>query len=315
MSHKKHAAFTLVELLVVISIIGILMALLMPAVQQAREAARRTHCANNLSQMGKAYANRHSKITTPMSAIGWTGELQPYLEGQAYVFLCPNGEREDVWNPATEQDVGWIELTRHPGGTRKIPLQPGPHVRVTGGEFGSAYYELIFEWDLSGGDFDDTELRFEDLGTGYIRVTCIGNDRGRNPTPAQQAAGSFSSKTYAPDGTLVLSVAQGDMPGAFGEYPAEGAKADYAMNARAHRLYQDAHRILILEYHKVVADVVGVDARDIWTEQVAPRHLGVLNVLFVDGHVQARTPISIDPRVAYIHNELWRPTADPKKPE
>src|SRR3954451_10032584 len=86
--HRKKLAFTLVELLVVIAIIGVLVALLLPAVQAARESARRSQCTNNLKQLGVAMQNYHdAKRQLPLGNISccwgtWQMLILPYIEQQ-----------------------------------------------------------------------------------------------------------------------------------------------------------------------------------------------------------------------------------------
>ncbi len=106
---RRRSAFTLIELLVVIAIIAILIALLLPAVQQAREAARRTHCRNNLKQMGIAMHNYHDVYFMFPIGISVNGDEFDAMGNQtrvamfdyfanAFAYMLPYLDQENVQN-------------------------------------------------------------------------------------------------------------------------------------------------------------------------------------------------------------------------
>lgn len=120
----KSRAFTLVELLVVIAIIGILVALLLPAIQAAREAARRTECANNLKQLGLAMHGFHDVYKT--LPIGQANEDNRYYSWGPYIL--PFMEQQATYNLMKEGGAGFVYTKS--GNNREVhtamPLGVGP---------------------------------------------------------------------------------------------------------------------------------------------------------------------------------------------
>ena len=139
---RGRLGFTLVELLVVIAIIGILIALLLPAVQSAREAARRSQCTNNMKQIGLAIHNYHDTYRgffgganisctvltgalIPYTTTAWSTAILPFMEeGNVYDMYNMNVSCYDVLNqPAVSAIIGGYMCPSTPEGDRKITFQ------------------------------------------------------------------------------------------------------------------------------------------------------------------------------------------------
>jgi prepilin-type N-terminal cleavage/methylation domain-containing protein/prepilin-type processing-associated H-X9-DG protein len=133
----RRSAFTLVELLVVIAIIGVLVALLLPAVQAAREAARRSSCSNNLRQISLAMHNYHDTllrlppgriiITAPSGADSVNGVLtliMPYSEqtNLENLYDYKKGYDHPDNQPAVNTHVKLYVCPSSPGGFRKLDM-------------------------------------------------------------------------------------------------------------------------------------------------------------------------------------------------
>jgi len=132
---RRRSGFTLIELLVVIAIIGVLIPLLLPAVQQAREAARRIQCGNNLHQIGLAYQNYMSANTTvppividnPVNG----GSIIPYQNQSPHARMLPFLEQTPIYN-----SINWDYGSRWQVGGSWGTTYPPLDIDASGGLWG-----------------------------------------------------------------------------------------------------------------------------------------------------------------------------------
>lgn len=176
--NKQRMGFTLVELLVVIAIIGILMGLLLPAVQMAREAARRTQCQNNLRQLGLAAMNYESahKHFPP----GWTvydsaaTEAEEEQPGYAWGFhVLPYLEQTNLYDrfdrSVPVDNAGHIDLLSTKLSMFQCPSDAGAEVQMLGG--GHDHHDHLLPYEDDHDHDDDYDGNIDDDGEPLFMVS------------------------------------------------------------------------------------------------------------------------------------------------
>ncbi len=221
---EPASGFTLVELLTVIGIIGLLVALLLPSVQMAREAARRMQCQNNLKQIGLAIHNYHDAYSHFPSGYmsrfdssgndlgpgwGWAAAILPELEQSAlYDQIRYDRNIEDAANVAARTVVLAAYLCPSDGAQRSWIVKrydTNGNVLQTICDLASSNYIGVYGTTEPGVDGNgcfsrDVNLRFADIVDGSSQTFLVG-ERSSNLGPATWAGVVTSANLFPPAGS------------------------------------------------------------------------------------------------------------------
>ena len=265
---------------------------------QTRGSARRTLCANNLHNLGVAYQNHIGKIGRGMSAFDWRQSILPELENKEEFLLCPDDPRQTMYD--VDDFTVYIVNNR-----RSIPLEPGPWCWIGDSDFCQQFADVnVTNPDAYFIGFED--LRYNTPFDGIVLVEPLA-EGGAKLTHVGGHPHAYRHQLKGPTGDLLADPFDKGF-----SWTVHGVDSSYGGNSRMGRFQTDANKVLLLEYMKPVANVVGPNSVGAigFYDNVAPRHDGMLNVLYVDGRVEATTPQAVDPTDPLVHDSKWCPDID-----
>ena len=177
---QQRGGFTLIELLMVVAVIAILIALLLPAVQQAREGARRMQCRNNLCQLALALHNYHATHRVlPPGCVNETGPMQYGVAGANHfgwiAQILPQLDEANVWRQIDFAKTSYQQSPLPSPPVLACPSVPGPGMNYAGCHHDSP---APIDVDNNGVLFLNSSVRLRDITDGRAYTLLVGECLG-----------------------------------------------------------------------------------------------------------------------------------------